>query len=202
MMDCDFCRRIRRPTSRSSQYDFHILWSDHGFVAVPALGALAPGHILLVRREHVVAMSELADNEWCDLKHVLSSWRRRLEDLWGKEVVAFEHGPSESNACGACIYHAHVQLLPLPGLKIDSGLTDGMTEIAELDDLRASYPRGGYVMLNAVERTWVTDDTGVPGQFLRRRICQLQGRPAEWDYLTTTGWAAMDETIDRLHLTL
>lgn len=193
--ECEFCVKIADPVRRSSQYDFHVIWSDDYFHVVVALGALAGGHVLVVNNTHKLAMSQLSENEWNALDLVLHSWTDRLEKLWQRESLVFEHGPSTGSSGGACVYHAHLQVLPRPNVRRTDLLVDGMVRISEIKDLGILYPSGGYLMMKMREGIWVMPDGRVVSQFFRRRICALQGRPGDWDYLVYTNRAAMDETI-------
>jgi diadenosine tetraphosphate (Ap4A) HIT family hydrolase len=196
--DCEFCTKIADPASRSSRYDFHVIWSDSNFHVVVALGALTGGHLLLVSNSHRLAMSELSGDEWDALGIVLRYWASRLEQLWAQEPLAFEHGPSAHSPSGACVYHAHLQLLPLAGVGDQDLVVKGMTRIPSMRQLRNCYPSGGYLMVSIAGTTWAMSDKQVASQFFRRRICALQGRPDEWDYLACPNSVTMDETISLL----
>jgi diadenosine tetraphosphate (Ap4A) HIT family hydrolase len=196
--ECEFCIKIADPASRSSRYDFHVIWSDCDFCVVVALGALTGGHLLLLSNSHRLAMSELSENEWDALEPVLCYWKSRLEQSWGQEPLTFEHGPSANAPSGACVYHAHLQLLPLSGVD-NEDLVNGMTRISSIRQLRNCYPSGGYLMASIAGTTWAMSDKQVTSQFFRRRICALQGRPDEWDYLAYPNPDAMDETISLLN---
>jgi diadenosine tetraphosphate (Ap4A) HIT family hydrolase len=196
--ECEFCTKIAYPASRGSRYDFHVIWSDCNFSVVVALGALTGGHLLLISNAHRLAMSELSENEWAALGPVLHYWAVRLEKTWGQKPLIFEHGPSANSPSGACVYHAHLQLLPLSGVGNEDLVVEGMTQIRSIRQLRYCYPSGGYLMVSSAGTTWAMSDEQVASQFFRRRICALQGRPDEWDYLAYPNPIAMDETISLL----
>jgi diadenosine tetraphosphate (Ap4A) HIT family hydrolase len=196
--ECEFCTKIADPATRSSRYDFHVIGYDDNFHVVVALGALTGGHLLLVSNSHKLAMSELSENEWESLGPVLSYWTSRLKQSWGAEPLAFEHGPSANSSGGACVYHAHLQLLPLAGVSNGDLVVKEMTQIRSMRQLRNCYPSGGYLMMSVAGVTWAMSDKQVGSQFFRRRICALQGRPDEWDYLVYPNSVAMDETISLL----
>ena len=183
--ECEFCMKIADPASRSSRYDFHVIWSDDNFHVVVPLGALTSGHLLLVSNSHKLAMSGLSENEWDALGPVLRYWTSRLEESWRYEPAGFEHGPSANSSGGACVYHAHLQLLPLADASIGDLMVEGMTRILSIRQLSSSYPSGGYfLMVSVAGITWAMSDKQATSQYLRKRICALQGRPNDWDYLT------------------
>jgi diadenosine tetraphosphate (Ap4A) HIT family hydrolase len=196
--ECEFCMKIADPATRSSRYDFHVIWSDDNFHVVVALGALTSGHLLLVSNSHKLAMSGLSENEWDALGPVLRYWTSRLEESWRYEPLVFEHGPSANSSGGACVYHAHLQLLPLADVSSGDLVVEGMTRIVSIRQLSSSYPSGGYLMVSAAGITWAMSDKQATSQYFRRRICALQGRPNDWDYLTCPNQVAMDETISSL----
>jgi hypothetical protein len=174
-------------------YDFAEVGSSRSFVVVVAMGALAPGHILIISRRHVERMGDLEIDELMDLEIVLVCWNSILARRWDEPRFVFEHGGRSSTSSAGCIAHAHLQMLPLAFDPIAT--YDSFTRIDSLNDLR-SYRRLDYVMVWRQDRILLQQLRSAQiGQFFRRRICEAQGRPDAWDYLAFPNLETMLYTL-------
>ena len=80
---CEFCHKINegQTTNRRNWYDFLILTENDGFVAIPAVGSIVPGYLLIVTKRHVPSMAHLNHHEmsrlleFCDL---MADLQRRI----------------------------------------------------------------------------------------------------------------------------
>ena len=196
--DCDFCVRISNPEYRQSAYDFMLLEKTADFHVVVALGALGPGHIMIVSNQHRSSVAQLPDGARLGLESLIAKWRAQLSVRWGDDVILIEHGSSRQIASGACIFHAHIQLLPsrLGGSLIDAD----MRRVASFKELARAYSRQGYLLIGLGGELWVMPDPGVKSQHFRRLICQLQDRASEWDYLVYPQVGCMEQTYRELGL--
>jgi len=141
---CCFCAELAG--ERTEVHDVYpqlasrlVLETDR-FVAMPSLGQLAPGHLLLVPREHVTSFGELdADT------------RREAQDLYYRlrvglsrrfsPVVSFEHGSPPGASSGGCgIVHAHVHFVPIGdrSLALPCATGDGWKPSSEFGSTAAS----------------------------------------------------------------
>jgi diadenosine tetraphosphate (Ap4A) HIT family hydrolase len=177
VLDCDFCDRLGGLHPGRPWYDFRILDSDDTFVVVVALGALAPGHIMIVTQDHHDSMAELPAEGIHRLETVASEWAARLRRRWGKAFL-FEHGGRTRG--GACIFHAHLHLLPLARPPIASA-GRLLRRISDLPVVTQGRP---YLLLSdGVDMRVDTNPESGPRRSMRRVIADFLGRPDEWDYL-------------------
>jgi diadenosine tetraphosphate (Ap4A) HIT family hydrolase len=117
MENCEFCLELKgiKPSRFSDIYpnltSRIVAETDH-FVAIPTIGPLFLGHLLILPRAHVDTAANLEPQQKNELISFLDSLTSALQELGNP--VCFEHG---ALACtkGACgIYHAHIHLVPLP----------------------------------------------------------------------------------------
>ena len=192
---CCFCAELA-----GERTAFHELYRDHdsrlivggeNFVVMPSLGQLAPGHSLLMPRQHVTSFGELDESLRAEALDLYEAWRRALSEHYSP-TICFEHGSRSGATSGGCgIVHAHVHIVPLGGRRtpLPPSVGEGWREINGerwLDDAASSARHGaGYLMWHGpgdVAYLETADD--VPSQHLRRHVARHLG-DAPWDWRTT-----------------
>ncbi len=117
-MLCEFCEEFRHPwRSRFAQVHAPVV-TDRvverrgDLVAMPTIGQLFPGSLLVLPTTHVETMASLPENAMLDLAPFVTD----LESTIGRNgpVIAFEHGACCISGGGCGIYHAHLHLVPVP----------------------------------------------------------------------------------------
>ena len=189
---CDFCLRIDGQMPERDWFDFKIIEYFDGIYTVPALGALDPGHLLLVPEEHVPASSDLTTDRRATLDRTREYWEAKLRSEWGQPVLIFEHGSTGENASAACIAHVHWQLLCTDYAEdATASLGDELeTEGAPID--------GPYLMARCSDRSVIRRSVNEP-QYFRRYLAARAGNPERADYLLYPNLPSMNETIRRLY---
>jgi diadenosine tetraphosphate (Ap4A) HIT family hydrolase len=156
------------------------------FVAVPSIGPLVPGWLLVIPTTHYLSFAQLETSEEIvdELREIADWWQHRHGPLtW------FEHGPSaEGSLVGCGVDHAHMHLVPLQGFdlllasrrqrpSLPFEPIDGPSDITEKSDgepyLYLQDEAGG---------SWLARSEEIPSQFFRRLIAAEQGRPEEFDW--------------------
>lgn len=192
MHDCCFCAELD-----GSATDFHHLYPDLSgrivletdrFLALPSLGQLAPGHMLLVPRAHVTSFGELDARARREASELYAVLRHELGRHFSRPV-AFEHGSPRGAKTGGCgITHAHVHFVPLGERRCatpdpagagwhEAGSLTWLDEAAELADTGL-----GYLMWHGPEASPLLDvASDVPSQHLRRHVAALLGH-GRWDW--------------------
>jgi hypothetical protein len=132
--------------------------------------------------------------ELSELQLILRDVERALERLWPGHVLIFEHG-SNAKSRSQCVGHAHVQIAPRLGSLAMRILPPNATRLQTLQQLSAEFPAGGYMMTVGSGAVQIAPDMNLPSQYFRRRICELQGREDEWDYLVFPRHEDMRVTI-------
>ena len=89
------------------------MFESENLVAIPSLGSLVEGWLLIVPRMHFISTGAFPP----DLHEEFATFKRevcaRLTALYG-EICAFEHGPyAPSRQVGCGVDHAHVHLVPV-----------------------------------------------------------------------------------------
>jgi hypothetical protein len=149
---------------------------------------------MLVTHRHHQSLSQASAIELSELQLIVRDLKRTLARLWPGPVLVFEHG-SNAKSRSQCVGHAHVQIAPHLGPLAARILPPNATRLQTLDQLSAEFPTGGYMMTAVSGAVHVAPDMNLPSQYFRRRICELQGRRDEWDYLVFPRNEDMQVTI-------
>jgi diadenosine tetraphosphate (Ap4A) HIT family hydrolase len=191
---CCFCSEFA-----GERTEFHDLYPDlasrlildgPNFVVMPSLGQLAPGHMLLVPRQHVTSFGELDVVLRSEALSLYLAWRQTLSEHFSS-TVCFEHGSPPGASSGGCgIVHAHIHIVPLAGIQptLPPAMGDGWRESSGsvwLDEAAAVTRRaGGYLMWHGPgEAPHLETATDVPSQHLRRHVARVLGEN-RWDWRT------------------
>jgi len=177
-------------------FDFAEVGSSDSFVVIAAMGALTPGHILIVSRRHVERIADLELDELTDLQSLWAYWHSKLDRKWAEPKFVFEHGGRSSTSSASCIAHAHIQMLPLAFDPIAS--YDDFARMSSVCELQ-SYRSLDYIMIWGRDGIFLRELPSTQiGQFFRRQISAMLGRPDSWDYLAFPNLEAMQTTITQL----
>lgn len=142
MSPCPLCSQIAGDPAHDliarllpdSAYRRRIVAENEHAVALPSLGALRPGHLLLCPREHRRSLAALPAAQLPALQALIEELGPRLCQA-GDELLMFEHGMAEGGDRVPCtVAHAHLHLVPLP-----AGCADGL-----LPDLPWQAVAGGF----------------------------------------------------------
>jgi ATP adenylyltransferase len=141
---CRLCSNLI-PHASSEVWDTPLFQSAN-FVAVPSLGALVEGWLLLIPKRHVLSLGSLPDSMHEELNEFKGLLYVALTQYYG-EVCAFEHGPSkEKSAVGCGVDHAHLHIVPMTldlSIEVTPYLPAGVTWApADLRDCQNAHQRG------------------------------------------------------------
>jgi len=114
-MPCEFCDEFRNPfNSRFAQIyaplvKNRVVAQRGNLVAMPTIGQLFPGSLLVMPMTHVETMALLPESALLDLSTFITD----LEMVIGQNgpVIAFEHGARCITSGGCGVYHAHLHLV-------------------------------------------------------------------------------------------
>jgi len=186
MPNCCLCLDLRAER-RTDIWNTPLLESEN-FLAIPSLGSLVPGWVLLLPKDHYLSMGALPSylvGEMMEVKQELAS---RLSETFG-DLCAFEHGASRTKRNVGCgVDHAHLHVVPInfelrraaqrflpSGQRWSSG---------NLDDCRKAYAEGrDYLYLEQPLGSGsiaVDDDFG--SQVFRRAIANELGMSDEYNW--------------------
>jgi diadenosine tetraphosphate (Ap4A) HIT family hydrolase len=192
-LDCCFCAELAgRDTEFHELYpdlDSRIVLETRSFVAMPSMGQLAPGHLLLMPRTHVASFGQLGPTLRAEAETVYRRLRAVLASRFSAPV-SFEHGSPPGSTNGGCgIVHAHIHLVPVGGFRdrrpADTGTGWRASTDAEwLNNAAVLSRRGsGYLMWHGSRAgaVYLDEVTAVPSQHLRQHVAKVLGR-SEWDW--------------------
>lgn len=133
--------------------------SEHFAVMVPRF-PLAPGHLLIVPRQHIAVFAEVPLAWFGELERLTTVVREFQRAEYGRESFAREQGsPVERQA----VHHAHLHLIPVPFLPeipaIEEGQRVGSWAAAAVSARR--MPGYHYIQVGAERRIMPDDGEGV-----------------------------------------
>jgi len=168
-------------------YIRRVVLDSESFAAVPSLGPLAEGHLLLCPRTHLPSAAALPQAVHAEYETVKAALAARLTFEYHAPVHVFEHGMACSGGRTLCtVDHAHVHLVPLPASLGCLGLTG--PEWLEFDgsiEALTALTRGREYVMYAPPggRSLVCVDRApeFESQFMRRAIARALGSRT-WDW--------------------
>lgn len=190
---CALCRAVDEGSSEVRRvYDTHLTHSEH-FVVLPSVGPITVGHVMVVSRHHAPNLAAMG-------KGIIDEYKSLVERISYRsgfgELLEGEHGAAEDSPGGACITHAHVNLIPgfahrvnevqldLPNLEIDY----------ELRNLRADA--APYILLRGGRTVQLYSAYNVPSQLIRRVLFAKIGRD-DWDWAAYPNLSVVHQTLER-----
>jgi hypothetical protein len=145
--------------------------------------------MLIVPREHVIAMGALSDSRLAELDDLKRSVATAMGHHYESPVCAFEHGPSaEGCTLGCGVDHAHLHLVPL-GFDIGKAVEPFMPEEAPWrpagpPECRDAFKRGaGYLYFEQpVGSGQIATDANFGSQLFRRAIATSVGLAGQFSW--------------------
>lgn len=194
---CEYCAEVRAWTEENAfvrllgpEYvDLALLIATSTACVMPSVGALTPGHVLVVPRGHHHNVASLTDgSEATGYWSVAARAYAALRGIYGCEVVAFEHGSlGGRTTSGACLDHAHLHMVPLPGGMTPPELPGAAWRSIPSKSLLASsrellVAASSYLSLWTGRNWWIRTTEGVRPQEMRRVVAAILGQPDRWDW--------------------
>jgi diadenosine tetraphosphate (Ap4A) HIT family hydrolase len=188
--NCTFCRLILNKRKFDHCWDTVLLESEN-FIALPTKGSLIEGWLLIVPKNHFIAMGSLYQALWKELKEFVTLVSTFLEERYSKPIL-FEHGPScTGRRIGCGVDHAHFHLVPLKSSitkhaikRIGPPTIVSMISFWSGVPLSTYYSRGiDYLFLHEKGKDvsiWLSPVQ--ESQIFRRIIAAELGIPDEYDY--------------------
>ncbi len=183
---CVFCRPTIDERARLCDT---VITSDDNFVAIPTLGSIVPGWILVVSKDHVICSGALDPSLRENLSKAIDT-AANLISAHFSEATIFEHGPAvRGTPVGCGIDHLHIHVAALPASL--SGMCRELygtlwRKIDNLDALEAIHRSGrAYILVKEPSGDWLWADAPVGvRQPLRRAVAQMLDIPDQFDYRT------------------
>jgi diadenosine tetraphosphate (Ap4A) HIT family hydrolase len=205
--DCEFCLEIEQP--RLSRY--HTIYGPDArsrivdrqgeLVAMPSLGQIFKGSLMVLPARHVETIADLEPAEREDVLTLVDRLRRKVSAL-GLPVV-FEHGARCQSGGGCGIYHAHLHVVPVPAPVTVGALLPGWT--ADRLDLGAALANVSgadqYLLLQDTQGEVAVGPLGegagraYPSQYFRQVLCRHFSIAQDWDWRSYEREPRLAETI-------
>lgn len=186
----------------------HVLYETENYFVIPGTGAFFKGYVMIVPKQHVMSMAEMAEqNEelYEEFLRILNDMRFILESVYHKKIFVFECGSGRGGAGKheTSIVHAHVHLAPsdIPVLKSvhKSGLYPALISPKSLKNY-GEYP---YMLYIDQEDNWyiVSDpDTYFPRQHPRQILADYMGlADGEYNWRTYPYRERMDVIAEEIY---
>lgn len=190
---CEFCDELR--STESSRFGrlypsvpSRVVLAGPQLVAMPTLGQLFKGSMLVLPRAHVETAARMSEPQLRELVTCIAELERRLADFGN--CVVFEHGALCASGASCGIYHAHVHVVPVPEGVSCQAILEGEFQSGDgfapaLEGLRnaSSY----IVFRDTVGQTAWRDLSGAgacqfPSQYVRRRLADYFQVQGSWDW--------------------
>jgi len=180
------------------------LFESRNFIALPSLGALVEGWLLLLPKDHFICMGALPNQMAAELQEMKIMICSVLRKNYG-EICLFEHGPSKPNGnVGCSVDHAHVHIVPisfdlsaaaLPFLPQDASIS-----CAGYQDCQDAFKRcEDYLYLEQPIGTGsIIKHPDIGSQIFRRAIAAVIGKPDQFNWRENLQIPTVSATIDKL----
>lgn len=182
---CVFCDIVENGSDLISNA---ILYEDDDFFIVPAVGAIVPGYLMLVSKDHLYSMCYLSDEKRARLTNIISNLSSIYIAKYGFAPLIFEHGASLdcSNLSACCLVHAHMHIVPHYFSAIED--MKNKLELCQIDSLeeffQECHEKSYLFFANNDGRIFlrVFTDDAVPSQIFRQWVAADVGVLGKWDW--------------------
>jgi ATP adenylyltransferase len=199
---CELCTELRSPISAKAWNQ--PLFESPNFVALPSLGSLIEGWVLLVPKHHFISLGEVSGAMLSEMNKFKEFLCSVLNECYGT-VSVFEHGPSAARRTVGCgVDHAHLHLVPLRFdlcTGVSSFLPSGVTWTnAGIEKCQEAYSQGlDYLYLEqpiGFGRIATHNEFG--SQLFRQAIAAQIGIQDEYNWRKYRQMPTVMATIQRL----
>lgn len=182
-------------------YIRRVVLETESFAAIPSLGPLSEGHLLLCPRTHIRSAAALPRGSHAEYEAVTNGLIRYLEAEYQGAVHVFEHGMASDGRSVCTVDHAHVHLVPLPKhlppLALDGtawqpfdGTPETLSTLARGREYVSYIPPGGPPLV------CVSAAGQFESQYMRQAIARALGSRS-WNWRTEPDAPAAHRTWHR-----
>lgn len=184
-----------------------VLLESRSFVAIPTVGALVEGWLLIVPRQRCICFGALEHRLMPELREFKARVAATIERSYGT-VAAFEHGPaSMSQAVGCGVDYAHLHVLPAPCDLVEAASEAfeerlSWREVASLEATRELFCQGlPYLYVEQpIGRARITTHPRFSSQLIRKGVAQRLGVPRQYNWREYPMLENVRRTIARLQV--
>jgi len=188
---CRFCKIIlnhrlseENEANQIPIYDT-LIFETKNFIVIPALGALVPGYLMIVTRNHLHSLAYCSEAEIIELIDIIQRLSVLITEKFGVSPILFEHGSAIGcvNKSACCVEHAHLHIVPV-NLSNESTIVErtNAINITNMQALRVYCGEPYLLYVNESDQHYVSSDTILPSQFMRKWVAKEIGCPLEYDW--------------------
>lgn len=180
--ECPFCINTRNINNKlvNLPSEETILFENNDLYVIADISPLCLGHILIVTNKHYLNFWEIPKEIKDEVIKLKDKIKEIYKQIYGTDVLFFEHGSAKSGYAGASIDHAHLHCIPY---KFD--IIDNLKEILgtpkECNIITSNiefHNEFSYIYLEGGQSgSKVYKVEKLPSQFLRKLILEIQGIP-------------------------
>lgn len=198
-MDCCFCKEHQNPLQSQFYLQIgnkinrisRILCETENWYAIPSIGSLTVGYVLLVCKQHHLSLATLSKDLFDEMLQLKAQVEAVLFRELGLQCITFEHGITHSEANGAnSVDHIHIHVLPFSG-PIWSSISShfcshSFSNVNSYEELYKSWlsekPHSYLLFQDTDERIYyISNAENMPSQLFRRQLAPYLGAEC-WDW--------------------
>jgi diadenosine tetraphosphate (Ap4A) HIT family hydrolase len=190
---CEFCDELRdvEASRFGRQYKTvksRVVLEGPELIAVPTMGQLFEGSMLVLPREHVEAAAMMSSRQLDEAEATVAELERRLRHFG--PCVVFEHGAACHTGASCGIYHAHIHVVPVPREVSSRAILGEGFQYADSfrGALKSLRTAASYLFLRDTAGLTAYRDLSAaapgdfPSQFMRRKLVEHFGVDRPWDW--------------------
>ena len=180
-----------------------VLETEH-FIVLPSLGALVPGWVLVIPKQHYLCIGALPQSLFPEFQRVKKETVNLIASQFG-EPCLFEHGPSSAGLkVGCSVDHAHLHVVPFSGDLAElaaSFMPDGARwRPADVQACINAFSAGeNYLYFEQpLGAGFISVHPAFGSQVFRKAIALQLGKPHEFDWREYPNHSAIQATVQTL----
>lgn len=187
---CEFCDEFAGGTANSFVVHYanelvsRTILEQDGFRALPSMGQIVTGYLLLVPNTHYRAFADMSQEELNAAEALKTGLANQMRSAYGS-CLFFEHGARTAGSGGCGISHAHLHIVPFPAEKdpVEALIRAfPFEEVAHLRDFTRIPPGKSYLYYESVRGSrYVFYPPFIPSQHIRRLLAEALCIQ-EWDW--------------------
>lgn len=198
-MDCCFCKEYKAPLQSQFYKEIgyklncpsRILLETSNWFAVPTIGSLTAGYVLLVHKQHYLSLADVPYSSYEEMLSLKKHIESVLAECLGLDCVTFEHGTSNPFSKGAnSVDHVHIHIVPFERpIWQDIVSTISPLSIKDIDNYERLYQEwqsihpDSYLLFQDTNQKiyYIPDASNMPSQLFRKCLAPHLAAPC-WNW--------------------
>lgn len=175
--ECPFCSdtKFKNNDLFSLPIKDIILFENENLWVKVDIGPLCVGHILIITQNHYLNFGELSNEIKKDVRKLKEKIKRVYSQVYGTDVLFFEHGSTLDVSAGASINHAHLHCIPY-NFDVSGCLNELLGEPFSGDWSSFNNNKFSYLYLESEQiGKLIYKVDALTSQFLRELVAQKMG---------------------------